>query len=123
MEKTQLPKEEEEKDIFYECNKCDEEQFYDTSEFENIPYDVNRNYDKPFHLKINHTQLMKGENSHQYIKQDIVDEWLNTLSYDELIGNHTAFETLAFAITTVNKLQQLEELQPKLAWKPLEVIQ
>ena len=47
---------------------------------------------------------MKGEISHQYMKQDIVDEWLNTLSYDELIGNHTAFETFAFAITTVNKL-------------------
>ena len=57
------------------------------------------------------------------MEQDIVDEWLQTLSYDELIGNHTAFETLAFAITTVDKLQQLEELQPKLAWKPLEVIQ
>lgn len=65
---------------------------------------MNKNHDKPFHLKINHTQLMKGEISHQYMKQDIVDEWLNTLSYDELIGNHTAFETFAFAITTVNKL-------------------
>ena len=67
--------------------------------------------------------ILKGENPHQYIEQDIVDEWLPTLSYDELIGNHTAFETLVFAITIVNKLQQLEELQPKLSWKPLEVIQ
>ena len=45
------------------------------------------------------------------------------MSYDELIGNHTSFETLAFALTTVDKMQQLEDLQPKLAWKPLEVIQ
>ena len=74
MEKTQVLQNEEEEDIFYECNKLDEEQFYDTSEFENIPYDVNRNYDK-----INHTQLMKGENPHQYIEQEIMDEWLQTL--------------------------------------------
>ena len=66
---------------------------------------------------------MKGKKTHQYMEQDIVDEWLQTLSYDELIGNHTAFEPLAFTISTVDKLQQLEELQPKLAWKPLEVIQ
>ena len=85
MEKTQLLQNEEDEDIFYECNKPDEEQFYDTSEIENIPYDVNRNYDKPFHLKINHTHLMKGENPHQYIEQDIVDEWLHTLSYDDCL--------------------------------------
>ena len=56
------------------------------------------------------------------MQQDIVDDWLESLSYDELIGYHTSFETLAFAITTVDKIQDLEELQPKLAWKPLEVI-
>ena len=90
--------------------------------YQNIPFDIKKNYKKPFHLKINHTQLMKGESLHQYIKQDIVDEWLESVSYDELIGNHTAFEPLAFAISTVDKLQQLEELQPKLAQKPLHII-
>ena len=43
-------------------------------------------------------------------------------SYDELIGYHTAFEPFVFALTTVNNLQKLEDLQPKLGWKPLEVI-
>ena len=44
------------------------------------------------------------------------------MSYDELIGKHKSFQTLVYAIATVDKLQDLEELQPKLAWKPLEVI-
>ena len=65
---------------------------------------------------------MKGESPHQYIKQDIIDKWLESVSYDELIENHTAFEPLAFAISTFETLQQLEELQPKLAWKLLHVI-
>ena len=56
------------------------------------------------------------------MQQDNVDDWLESLSYDEPIGYHTSFETLAFTITTVNKIQNLEALQPKLAWKPLEVI-
>lgn len=123
LEKIQFQNNEDDEDIFYECNTPDDEQFYDTDGFENIPFDVKRKYNKSFHLKINHTQLMKGEILHQYMEQDIVDEWLQNLSYDELIGNHTIFETLVFAITTVDKLQQLEKLQPKLEWKPLEVIQ
>ena len=102
-------------DIFHDCVQEENDIFYDTNAYQNIAFDIKKNYKKPFHLKINHTQLMKGESLHQYIKQDIVDEWLESVSYDELIGNHTAFESLAFAISTVDKLQQLEELQPKLA--------
>ena len=44
------------------------------------------------------------------------------MSYDELIGKHHSFQTLAYAITTVDRLQDLEQLQPQLSWKPLEVI-
>ena len=51
-----------------------------------------------------------------------IDDYLGSLAYDELIGYHTAFEIYAYAITTVERLQHLEKLQPKLAWKPLEVI-
>ena len=56
------------------------------------------------------------------IKQPVVDECLDSMSYDKLIGKHTSFQTLAYAITTVDRLQDSESLQPKLAWKPLEVI-
>ena len=59
---------------------------------------------------------------HSNIKQHVVDQYLDDMSYDELIGKHKSFQTLVYAITTVNKLQDLEKLQPQLAWKPLEVI-
>jgi len=78
----------------------------------NLSYQFNANshwqkqYDKPFSFSLHTT----------------IDEYLSTLSYDELIGYHTSFETFAYVITAVEKLQQLEDLQPKLAWKPLEVI-
>ena len=48
------------------------------------------------------------------MQQEDVDTWLTSLSYNELIGYHTAFEPLAYTITTINKLQNLEQLQPKL---------
>lgn len=51
-----------------------------------------------------------------------IDHYLDSLTYDELIGYHTSFETLVYTITTMEKLQHLEELQPKLAWKSLDVI-
>ena len=76
---------------------------------------------KPFHLKINHIPLEKGQ-THQYLSQNEVDTWLQSLFYDELVGYHTAFEPLVFAISTIDNLQNLENLQPKLAWKTLEVI-
>ena len=44
------------------------------------------------------------------------------MSYDTLIGYHRSFNTLAFAISTVDKLQDLKDIQPKLVWKPLKVI-
>ena len=108
-------------DKFYDCLEEEPEQYFDTSQYQNIKYDIKKNYKKPFHLKINHGQLEKGQ-SHQFLDQDIVDTWLQTLSYDELVGYHTAFEPFVFALTTVNNLQKLEDLQPKLGWKPLEVI-
>ena len=52
----------------------------------------------------------------------MVDEWLDSVSYDKLTGRHQSFETLVYAITTVDRLQDLEALQPQLAWKPLQVI-
>ena len=81
---------------------------------------------KSFHLSVNHMTIGKEEKgqqqSVQFINHDQIDKYLNDMSYNELIGYHHSFNTLAFAITTVDKLQDLEELQPKLAWKPLEVI-
>ena len=76
------------------------------------PYHINNSsywqqqYDTPFSFSLHTT----------------IDEYLDSLAYDELIGYHTSFETFLYTITTVERLQHLEELQPKLAWKPLDAI-
>ena len=64
-------------------------------------------------MKINHTRLEKGQ-THQFLDQNTVDTWIQTLSYNELVGYHTAFEPLIYTITAINKLQNLEEPKPKL---------
>ena len=57
----------------------------------NFTYQFNTNshwqqqYDKPYSFSLHTT----------------IDEYFNSLSYDELIGYHTSFETFAYAITTV----------------------
>ena len=45
------------------------------------------------------------------------------MAYDQFIGRHHSFDAFAFAVTTVERFRKLEELQPKLNFKPIEVIQ
>ena len=47
---------------------------------------------------------------------------LNALDWVELIEEHEPFSTLAYAVTTSQKLQKLELLQLMLLYKPIEVI-
>lgn len=51
-----------------------------------------------------------------------IDKYLDSSSYDELNGYHISFETLTYALTTVEKLQHLKELKPKVSWKPQDDI-
>ena len=51
-----------------------------------------------------------------------VNNLLSDLDYKQLTGNSEVFNTLAHALTTVEKLQKIEAIQPRLAWKPIEVI-
>ena len=88
----------------------------------NQPNCKKKRRNKAFHLSINHSIAAFKHMQHSNIKQHVVDQYLSDMSYDELIGKHKSFQTLAYAITTVNRLQDLEQLQPQLAWKPLEVI-
>ena len=48
---------------------------------------------------------------------------LSDLDYNLLVGNSETFNTLTCALTTVEKMQRSETLQPKFDWKPLDVIQ
>ena len=45
------------------------------------------------------------------------------MAYDQLMGRHHSFDAFAFAVTTIERFQKLEELQPKQNFKPIEVIQ
>ena len=47
---------------------------------------------------------------------------LSDLKWEELVVHHQPFDTTCYAVSTMQKFQRLEELQPALAWKPLEVI-
>ena len=123
------PEEVDEKDEFFECEQNDEEikhEFHNCEEWDNTMFKTCKGRSKSFHLSVNHMTIGKEEKRQQhsvkFIKHDQIDECLNDMPYDELIGYHHSFNTLAFAFSTVDKLQGLEELQPKLAWKPLEVI-
>ena len=44
------------------------------------------------------------------------------MSYNQLVGKLESFDTLVCALSAVEKVQQIEALQPRLAWKPIEVI-
>ena len=57
-----------------------------------------------------------------FTSHTVVDEMLSNLDWKELVGHHEPFDATCFAISTMQKFQRLEDLQPALAWKPLEVI-
>ena len=98
------------------------EDYKDSYQWCNRPYSTKKNNVKAFHLSINHSITGLQHLEHKNIKQHVVDHYLDDMSYDELIEKHHSFQTLVYAITTVDRLQDLERLQPQLTWKPLEVI-
>ena len=51
------------------------------------------------------------------------NELLSDMTHHQLVGNYSTFDTMVFAISTVEKLQNPEALQPELARKPKEMIQ
>ena len=52
-----------------------------------------------------------------------VNELLSDMTHHQLVVKSSTFDFMVFAISNVEKLQNMEALQPKLAWKPKEVIQ
>ena len=58
----------------------------------------------------------------KYLPKTSMKCFLSGLDYNQLIGNSETFNTLTYALTTVEKIQRIEAIQPCLAWKPLEVI-
>ena len=52
----------------------------------------------------------------------MVDSFLQEIDDYPLMAKSETFNTLIHVVTTIEQLQNLEEIQPGLAWKPLEVI-
>ena len=78
------------------------------------------------HLSIDYQTIGQGEKGRQstcaYTSYNKVNALLSDLDYNLLVGKSETFNTLTCALTTVEKMQRIETLQPRLAWKPLEVI-
>src|SRR5210317_1676739 len=54
--------------------------------------------------------------------KDIIDNLLDDITYHQLTGKNESFNTMVYALQTLEQIQNLELIQPNLAWKPLEVI-
>src|SRR5210317_1825040 len=54
--------------------------------------------------------------------KDLIDTFLDNINYHQLTGKSEYFNTMVFALQTLEKIQNLELIQLNLAWKPLEVI-
>jgi len=79
---------------------------------------------KVMHLTLDYQQTRKGIRGLDpvFISSSRINSFLSDLDYNQLTGKSQSFDTLVCALSTVEKLQQVELLQPRLAWKPLEVI-
>ena len=69
---------------------------------------------KVMHLSIDYQTIGKGEKGRQvcFTSASKVNDFLSDLDYNQLIGNDQTFDTLTYALTSVEKLQHLEALQP-----------
>ena len=81
-------------------------------------YDAKQKH-RPFHLSIDHQKIGHREKGRQhqvmYTSQAVVDAMLSDLNWDELVGHHQPFDTICYAVSTTQKFQRLEDLQPTLA--------
>ena len=57
-----------------------------------------------------------------FLPNKMVGAFLSEMDCEDITGHAEKFNTLVHAMWTMEKIQKLEEVQPHLAWKPLEVI-
>ena len=101
-------------ETYFECNQIDHHYSEDNTD---IFYDACENpIKKVFHLAIDHQFLTreKGKGKAFHTTHDKVDAVLDNMAWSELVGEHESFSTLAYAISTVEKFQRLENIQPNL---------
>ena len=97
-----------------------EEPYFFDAEDLNIPARPGR----VMHLSMDYQTIGKWEKGKQpvFIASSKVNTLLSDLDYNLFVGKSETFNTLTRALTTVEKMQRIEALQPKFAWKPLDVI-
>ena len=112
----------EEDDPYLTFMDCEEEEFFDSEEGaeETKPQPKAKN----FHLSLIYQSNVKGGTEEEpcFIKSTVVDDFLDNMDDNQLMGKSEKFNTLLHAMTTVEHIQHLEALQPHLAWKPIDVI-
>ena len=108
-----------EEDTFFDCSQDENHcEFHDCLE-EPLNH-------KAFHLSVDYQYLANkvrgSQNKVKFLRTYQVDELLTALEWSQLIGEQEPFSTLAMAVTTSQKYHKLEQIQPYLIYKPIEVI-
>ena len=74
-----------------ELKETDPNNYENSLEWCNQPYSTKKGCNKAFHLSINHDVITLHHQELKNVKQHVVDEWLDSMSYDELIRKHKSF--------------------------------
>jgi hypothetical protein len=67
---------------------------------------------KAFHLSMDHV----------FVRDHTVDQFLDSMDDQELLGYNEPFDTYAFGMRTAATLKNAEKLQPYLGYRPLEIV-
>jgi hypothetical protein len=86
----------------------DDRYFYDPSD----DYTIEGEPRQAFHLTLDKA----------YLTTHVLDEFLDVIPTDELLGMHEPFDTYAYGLHTAVTMQHAAKLQPYLGYRPLEVV-
>jgi hypothetical protein len=56
------------------------------------------------------------------VMKNAIDDFLDQIPSDELLGMHEPFDTYAYGLRTAVTMQHAAKLQPYLGYRPLEVV-
>jgi hypothetical protein len=91
-----------------ECRFEDDRYFYDPSD----DYVIEGPERHAFMLTLDHESVIKNA----------IDDFLDQIPSDELLGMHEPFDTYAYGLRTAVTMQHAAKLQPYLGYRPLEVV-
>ena len=79
---------------------------------------------KVMHLSIDYQLTRKGIKRPQplHLSTTTVNTFLTEIDYDTLTAKNQSFNTFAYVVSAVERIHQLEALQPKFTWKSLDIL-